>query len=226
MMLACFINWSTNRSPPPSSVISASSPTQSATAPTLHMNDPEGERTVQIQGLSPLVTALGDLRFAEVTVGGHRLKVPGFDFNVTPELLIAIKNDAVLAQASDVPHIRDLGKVLENMVKLLAKDLDRDIGGMAAASMGFIVGVYIERLRLSTYERVAASGTKSQAAARKKGRRPRVGSVREALECLFPDWRKRPVIELTKALAGRFPDRDVDSLRRSIHQALDENSGG
>jgi hypothetical protein len=190
------------------------------------MNPPDAKRTVQIRGLSPLVTALGDLHFAEVTIEGHRFKVPGFDFNVTRELLIAIENDAVVAQGSNLKHIQELGEVLENMVKLLAKDLDRDATGITAASMGFIVGLYIERLRLSTYEGVAASGTKSHAAAKRKGRKPRKQSVREVLESDFPSWRKQSVAGLTKALSKRFPERDPDSLRRSIAAARAGNSGG
>lgn len=190
------------------------------------MNPTDGKRIVQIRGLSPQATALGDLHFAEVTVGDHRLKVPGFDFNVTPELLAAIKNDAVLAQGSDTPHIRELGEALENMVKLLAKDLDRNASGITPASMGFIVGLCIERLRVSIYEGVAASGAKSRSAARKKGRKPRKQSVREMLESDFPNWRKQSVAGLTKALAKRFPERDPDSLRRSITAARAEKSGG
>jgi hypothetical protein len=132
---------------------------------------------------------------------------------------------------SEQPHLRVLGEMLVHMVNSLAQLLEarllaNDLGAVTAASMGLIVGFHWQRLRLSSHEEHTASGAKSRAAAQRKGRKARVGSVREALERRFADWRKRPLAELTKALQADFPNRDVESLRRSIAAAKKGNTGG
>lgn len=190
------------------------------------MSAEQPTRTAAVRGLPALTTPLGALHFGEIKVDGHVFKIPGFNFKATPEALLAIKLDAVAARSSPVPHLRDLGEVLCNMVDLLAKDLERNASGITPASMGFIVGFYVERLLVAAHEVSAASGAKSRAAAQRKGRKARVGSVREALERRFADWRKRPLAELIKTLQADFPDRDVESLRRSIAAAKTENTGG
>ena len=90
----------------------------------------------------------------------------------------------------------------------------------AAASFAFLLGRCIERVRLMEYESDTISGLKSHAAAKKKGRKARDGSIRSVLDANFPDWRTQKVGWLATQLKNRyFPKSDIENLRIYVTKA-------
>ncbi len=154
----------------------------------------------------------------------------GRHFLLTPDLITEVKQrlDArILAEAlraeGERPHVRYLLDEMQTTLQIIEAigtdekaTLALRASRLNAASFGLAFGVFNERLRVCQFEAHTASGAKSHAATKQKGRKASAKSVRGVLEKHFPGWRDKSPASLARKLQPHFDHRDLDELRTAI----------
>lgn len=126
---------------------------------------------------------------------------------------------AIMADETKPEHVRYLATMTANLAQDLIQQLPR--GGckpeaVEAAQTGILLGIHVERLALWESERPATAGRRSRAAAQRKDKAIRRGSLLYFFEHHVPDWLQKSRGSLLMLAIKEFPGRDEDSLLRKI----------
>jgi hypothetical protein len=168
-------------------------------------------------------TGLGAISFQQVNVPAWKspVYIPNWTDSGKTLQDIAKECRSRAEDQSTPEHTRYLAR----QVSLLAEDLIDQFRlgfqkpeALEAMQTGILLGEYYMRLALSENERPAMSGKRSRAAAKKKGRAARDGSVREFLETKVKDWRNKSRGSLLILAKKEFQNSTQANLSRQIRR--------